>query len=417
MTECIAFCLMVCCNGVNVMQVEKLIELHELARKEAVNYPLRRFLYSDISQMEGRHFTGIVGPRGSGKTVMLRQYALEHQDAFYLAADTLEAGDDAWDIIQTLQEHYSYRTFLLDEIHFLPDAASLLKRLYDFRKLRVLFSSSVALAMHASAYDLSRRVRMATLFPFSYREYVFFKEGMSLKPLTVDAVAGGQWDPDHVRAGRFFNGYLRGGLLPFSLEEPDPLPLLRNTIEKVIARDIPSVMRLAVDELETIRRLLRFIGSSGVDGINYSSLSRNLGITKYKAEQYAGCLEKAFVLHRLFPAGTNVVREPKVLMAPPCRLLYRAYEEAAGGLREDFFVEAVKQAGLPVRYLKSRRGAKTPDFLVGEEGSEVVAEVGGKGKGRSQFKGIEDFRKVIFADTPVPDEKRVPLFMAGYLAP
>ncbi len=33
-------------------------------------------------------------------------------------------------------------------------------------------------------------------------------------------------------------------------------------------------------------------------------------------------------------------------MAPPSRLLYRDYEDAVGGLREDFFVEAMKQAGI-----------------------------------------------------------------------
>jgi len=43
----------------------------------------------------GKHLTEIVGARGTGKTVLLRQYALEHDDAFYLSADTLDQGDDA----------------------------------------------------------------------------------------------------------------------------------------------------------------------------------------------------------------------------------------------------------------------------------------------------------------------------------
>jgi hypothetical protein len=41
------------------------------------------------------------------------------------------------------------------------------------------------------------------------------------------------------------------------------------------------------------------------------------------------------ILHEILPAGTNVLREPKILMAPPTRLLYRDYEDAVGGLRED----------------------------------------------------------------------------------
>ncbi len=353
---------------------------------------------------------------GAGKTVLLRQYALEHKDAFYLSADTLEPDDDAWELIRKLSKHYGFRTFLLDEIHYLPDPTALLKRLYDFLDVRILFSSSFALAMQASAHDLSRRVRLLDLYVFSFREYLAFAHGISLPPLSLERVAVRRWEPDHLRAGRFFDEYLRGGLLQFSLEEPEPLGFLESIIEKVITRDLPSVARLVVDELECIRRLLRFVGRSQIDGINYSSLSRNLGITKYKAEQYVGCLERAFILHQVLPAGTNVLREPKILMAPPTRLLYRDYEDAVSGLREDFFAEAMKQAGIRFQYLKSTRGAKTPDYLIEDAPERLVVEIGGRGKGREQFKGVEIDRKLVFAHSPAPERHRLPLFLLGYLS-
>lgn len=398
------------------MSINRLLELHELAKQEGRRYEKRRFLYDRLERESGKHFIGIVGPRGAGKTVLLRQYALHHKNAFYLSADTLDPDDDLWDILQKLKEHYGFSTFLIDEVHFLRDAAGLLKRLYDFLDVRVLFSSSVALAMRASAHDLSRRVRLLDLHTFSFREYLVFHRDLLLPTLALSELDTTPPTPEYLRPGRFFDAYLRGGLLPFSLEEPEPLPFLENILEKVIARDIPSVARLAVDELDIIRRLLRFIGRSGVDGINYSSISRNLGITKYKAEQYVDCLEKAFVLHRVFPKGTNVLREPKILMAPPYRLLYRDYEDAVGGLREDFFVEAMYQASIPFHYLKSTRGAKTPDYLIEGGPEKLVVEIGGKGKGREQFKGIDIDRKLIFVHTDAPKGKRLPLFLLGYLA-
>jgi predicted AAA+ superfamily ATPase len=398
------------------MNIHRLLELHDLAKEECRKYSRKRFLFEQLVRKEGRHFIGIVGARGTGKTVILRQYALEHKDAFYLSADTLEPDDDAWELIQKLTKQYGFRTFLLDEVHFLPDPTGLLKRLYDFLDVHILFSSSVALAMRASAHDLSRRVQLMDLRVFSFREYLAFTQDMFLPPLSLEEVATGQWKPDHLRAGRFFDEYLRGGLLPYSLEEPQPLSFLESIIDTVITRDIPSVVRLIVDELECIRRLLRFIGRSAVDGINYSSLSRNLGITKYKAEQYIGCLERAFILHQVFPAGTNVLREPKILMAPPTRLLYRDYEDAVGGLREDFFVEAMKQAGIRFQYLKSTRGAKTPDFLIEDTPSRLAVEIGGRGKGREQFKGVKIDRKLVFAHSPAPERHRLPLFLLGYLS-
>ncbi len=398
------------------MSITRVLELHELAKKQCKGYPRKRFIYEKLERNEGRHFTGLVGPRGTGKTVLLRQYALSHQDACYLSADTLEPDDDLWDLIGKLTEHYGFRTFLVDEIHFLEDASGLLKRLYDFRDVQVIFSSSVALAMRASAQDLSRRVRLLELHNFSFREYAAFKLGQTLPLCSLEQLVKREWTPDHLRVGRLFEEYLiRAGLLPFALDEPEPLPFLANVVEKVIASDIPRVVRLTIDELDKIRKLLRFIGRSAVDGINYSCLSRNLGITKYKAEQYVDGLEKAFILHRVYPEGTNVLREPKILMTPPCRLLYRDPEDAIGGLREDFFVDMLRQAGIELNYLKSTRGEKTPDYLVAGAPDKLVVEIGGPGKGRQQFKGIEIDRKLVFAHTHIPTAGNVPLFLIGYL--
>ncbi len=48
----------------------------------------------------------------------------------------------------------------------------------------------------------------------------------------------------------------------------------------------------------------------------------------------------------------------------PTRLLFRDFEDALGGLREDYYVETMKQVGIRVQYLKSTRGTKTPDYLI-----------------------------------------------------
>ena len=399
------------------MTIDRLLELHDLARQDGLRYERRRQAFEAVTGDIGRHHLGLVGPRGVGKTVLLRQYAAAHEGAFYLSMDALDPEDDPWDTLRTLHERYGYGCLLLDEVHFLPDATALLKRLYDFLDVRVVFTSSVALAMRASAHDLSRRVRLVELRTFSFREYLRFSHGLELEPLDLETVVDGAWSPAHLRVGRHFDGYLLGGgLLPYALDEPDPFPLLANILDKVVARDLPTVVRLAVDELDHIRRLLRFLGRSGVDGISYSSLSRNLGITKYKAEQYVDCLEQAFVVHRIMPVGTNVLREPKILLAPPCRLLYREPEDCIGGLREDYFVEALRQGGIPFDYLKGTRGQKTPDYLVTCGGKRMAVEVGGRSKGREQFKGVEVDRKVVFAHGDALQEGVVPLFMAGFLA-
>ena len=394
--------------------LSRLAELHHLALDRGREHQRERSLADEIRQTEGKHLAGIVGPRGVGKTVMLQQLAGRDERAFYVSADTLD-GADLFELLGRLRSAFDVETFLIDEIHFCPDYPSVLKRVYDFLGIRVVFTSSVSLSLLDAAEDLSRRVRLHRLMPFSFREYLAFAHARELPRLDLEDIVERRWTPGHLLAAPLFDRYLKGGLMPFALEEQDVLSLLSNILTRVLHRDIPAVARLMTEEIGKIERLLRFIGRSSVDGINYSSLSRNLGITKYKAEAYVTLLERAFVLTRLLPAGTNVLREPKVLMRVPYRLMYRDMDDAIGGLREDITVEMLHTAGIACEYLKSTRGGKTPDFLVPSPAGDLVIEVGGKGKGRSQFKGVTVDRKLVFVHGERNDGIFRPLHLLGFL--
>jgi len=401
------------------MDFTKILELDRLARQDIGRFPKKRFLFSGLISEQGRHFTGIVGPRGVGKTILLKQLALENANSLYLSLDTWEDGD-LFETARILIERQHLKILLLDEVHFLPNFQQILKKIFDFLPIKIIFSSSVALALTDSAYDLSRRVKLLPLMPFTLGEYISFIAGTNLAPLTLDMIVNQAYSSDYLKYGFRFDEFLRGSLYPFALEEPDALPFLRNVLDKIIQRDIPAVAHLAVEDLGNIRKMIAFIGKSSVEGINYSSISKNIGITKYKAELYIQLLEKAFVLNPVFPAGTNVLREPKVLMHLPFRLLYLPYDQALGALREDFFGEMMKIAGIQFHYLKSTRGAKTPDYIVMREGMrDCVIEIGGVGKGHEQFKGISSAaQKIILAHSSAPTHKDAhPLALIGFLPP
>lgn len=390
-----------------------ILEYDRLAREDVKKYHKSRFLFSDLERGAGKHFTGIVGPRGVGKTILLRQLAQKHEHSLYVSLDTVQ--EDLFALAKKAKEDFHVQHLLLDEVHFHPSFDEGLKKIYDHLDLNVIFTSSVALALYESQYDLSRRVLLKKLYPFSFREYLFFKYGVKFAPLSLDDILNKKVERDFFSYAGNFHDYLRGGIFPFSMDEPLALDLLKNIRAKVIRRDIPRVTDVAVSELETIEKVLAFIGTSGIDGINYSSISRNCGITKYKAEQYVRLLEKAFVLHQVFPKGTNVLKEPKILMSVPYRLLYADFQRARGGMREDFFVEVMRSLDMDVSYLKSTRGKKTPDYLLSHQGKNIVIEIGGKGKGREQFKGITPDKKIIAADADMTDDLRRPLFLFGFL--
>jgi len=394
--------------------IQEFFELHRLALEKVSQYPRHRFLFDRVTISTGKHFLGVVGPRGVGKSILLRQWCAQLSKALYLSVDAF-SDLPLFEVVKCISQDYGITHFFLDEVHFLPHIDAELKKIYDFLDVSIVFTSSVALGMYRSQQDLSRRVRIIELPPFSFHEFLYFKTGKRLSALTLQDIFQKNWQMDHLAQLSYFDSFLKGGNMPFALEEDTPLPLLANILHTIIHKDIPRLHPLTTDELSLIEKMVQFIGKSTAEGISYSSLSKNLGITKYKAEQYVDLLCHSFVLHRLLPKGTTVTKEPKILMHLPYRLLYRSFEEAIGGLREDFAVSTLLENGISLHYLKSKTGAKTPDFLLRYNEETVVIEVGGKNKGLSQFKDVEYDKKLIFSHTNHSDEIRRPLFILGYL--
>ncbi len=396
------------------MKIDKIFELDEIAKKDAHKYTKKRFLFDTITELKGKHFKGIIGPRGTGKTILLKQLANYYKKSIYISADTLDRDEDLFSLLKELNKKYDIRNVFIDEIHFNIGYAKHLKNIYDFLELNLFFTSSVAISLETS-YDLSRRVNLYLLSPFSFREYIFFNKDILLKEISFDDILSENFN-DYPRYEYLFKDYLSGGNYPISIEENNLLPLLSNILKKIIYSDIAVFGNLNFNELDSIENIVKFIGKSHVEGISFSSVSKNTGITKYKAIQYLKLLEKSFVINIVYPKGTNVLKEPKVLMRVPYRLLYRKQEDVMGYLKEDFFIDMLKAKGIKVYYLKSKQGRKIPDYLVQTKDKEIVVEIGGKGKGFSQFKGIKIKDKLILTYPSSSDiSKKKPLFLVGFL--
>jgi len=394
--------------------IRKIFELNELTREVVKKYPKKRFLFNIVRELKSKHFKGIVGPRGSGKTVLLEQLSVYFKDSVYISMDTLEPDSNLFDIVKNLNLNYKIKNFFIDEIHFNRDYKKSLKNIFDFLDVNLFFSSSVSISTLDSSYDLSRRIKFYYLYPFSLREYLFFKKDVLLEPLSLKDIIQND-NLEYLRYEYLFDEYLKGGNYPISLEESDITEPLENILKKIIFKDIASSANLGFGELHTVENLLKFIGRSHAEDMSYTNIAKNIGISKYKAIKYLQLLEKSFVLNIVFPKGTNVLKEPKILMRVPYRLLYNDFENAIGYIKEDFFADMMKYGDIEFYYLKTKRGKKTPDFLIKYEDKEFIFEIGGKSKDRKQFKGIETKNKYVFAYPHIPEKNQKPLFLIGFL--
>jgi hypothetical protein len=83
------------------------------------------------------------------------------------------------------------------------------------------------------------------------------------------------------------------------------------------------------------------------------------------------------------------------------------------------FDEYLKGGNMPfyldINYLKSKRGGKIPDYYISDNENSFIVEIGGKGKGREQFKGVDEKKQLILTHSERMDGIRRPLFLAGFL--
>jgi predicted AAA+ superfamily ATPase len=93
------------------MQMEKILELHNLAKESAAKFDKKRFIYEDIKKvLIDRLFIGVAGLRGVGKTVLLRQLSRELENSFYISMDALDAGLNLFELAKELGDNYKINT-------------------------------------------------------------------------------------------------------------------------------------------------------------------------------------------------------------------------------------------------------------------------------------------------------------------
>jgi len=401
-------------------KIEPLLRLNQQAKEKGRVYLKKRYLFDRLLMEKNKNtIIGISGLRGSGKTILLCQLLNQLSSSFYLSGDSID-NINLYELADFLIKNYRIKNLLIDEIHYLKDWSRQLKLISDFLKVKVYFTSSISLNILSLKSDLSRRVKIIDLPIFSLREYLDFKFSQRLSPLKFQDIIKNykKLFQKFYQQEAYFNDYLSQPL-PFMLDDPSH-QLVKQVAEKIIEKDLFCYSNLTRIDIEAMKNIINFIANTPISDINYSVLSKNIAITKYKAKQYVDYLEKGYLLKSIFPFSSSVIKEPKIVLTLPFRqvLNYRLTDEQLrGALREEFFTQSIGYLNQPLYYLKSKRGAKTPDYLFIFNGNKYIFEIGGQKKGFSQFKGISDqYKKYLVVYPGVSQNNKIPLILFGLLS-
>src|SRR3990167_2462656 len=164
----------------------------------------KRFLFADFNI--NQRLTGLIGPRGVGKTTLLLQYIKANftnlNNVLYFSADHIYFSDHTLlEFIDHLYRIDGITFFFIDEIHKYTNWSQELKNIYDsYPKIKIVFSGSSSIDLIEGTYDLSRRAKLLHLPGLSFREYLNIETKNEFEAISFDELIA-----DHQKIAAHFS--------------------------------------------------------------------------------------------------------------------------------------------------------------------------------------------------------------------
>lgn len=381
----------------------------------------KRFLYDSFKIAR---LTGLVGPRGVGKTTLMLQYIKEQRSSteriFYFSADSVYLQQTTlFEFVNELYLTDGYRLIFIDEIHKYTNWSQELKNLYDgFPDLQIVFSGSSMLDIVKGSYDLSRRARMFNLPGLSFREYLYFKTGVKhpkieLNELLSDASQFSKLSLIEMLKGHF-SDYLQKGYYPFAFDEPESFEeRMMRIIDKTIFEDIAGFYKIKTENLHIFKKLLGYLATIPPGEVNTHNIAQSMKIASQTVNHFLEILSEVGLVNIVWPdeGGKQLLRKAKKIFLKNTTLLYVLHQFtnehlSIGMMREIFFLQALDDIGMDTFY------AKKGVFIV----NDVVFEIGGKNKGRKQLRDVEQQAYLVKDDILIAAAGTLPLIYFGFLS-
>ena len=363
---------------------------------------------------------GIRGARGVGKTTLLLQhikkvYGADPSVALYASLDHLYFANHS--LLDLAEEFYKKggKCLCLDEVHKYAGWSRELKNIYDgFPGLQVVFTGSSLLNILNAEADLSRRCVSYDMQGLSFREYLLFKENISLPVFSLEDVLRQPLEltrqvNDVCRPLQYFHKYLQEGYYPFFLEENiDYLTQVQKVVNMILEVELPQLGNVSVANVRKLRSLLSVVSSGVPFAVDISKMAQMAELQRNTIVDYLGHLGRAKLVNLLYSDVLNLKRmqKPDKIYIENPNLLYALSltRVESGTVRETFFVNQLA-CQHTIEY------ANRADFIVDRT---FTVEVGGANKDGKQIAGQEN-AYIAADDIEYAFGNKIPLWLFGFL--
>ena len=328
---------------------------------------------------------GITGPRGIGKSTMILQRILKHQEEgyhLYVAADNMYFTTHtltglADDFVKEGGTH-----LYIDEVHKYKNWSRELKQIYDvYPDLHIVFTGSSILDIQKGEADLSRRALMYSMQGLSFREYLEMEHQIKAPVYSLEDILAHKVNlPEVDHPLPLFREYLWKGYYPFSNESG-----FEQRIEQVVSQtvevDIPQYADMKASTARKLKRMLSIISGLAPYKPSIENLATEISASKNNIPDYLIYLEKAGMIGQLRD-NTGGLRglgkvEKVYIDNPSLMWILSNGTPDIGNLRETFFYNQM-------RVMNDIISSKESDFVI----REYTFEIGGRKKGKKQIENV-----------------------------
>lgn len=245
---------------------------------------IERQLHTIASRYLGsRRVLVLLGPRGAGKSHLLRLWADEREyEALFLNGEDLRVQEllDPANSGRFMTMLGSSRFFILDEARKIPDITeTVLRLLDDAEAVKIILAASSSDAFGDDPDDPLRGQKYTFhLFPLAEKELPPGDQGAPLMERLI------------------YGCYPALFSLTGQKEKED---YLRSVVNDCIYKDIPAAEGIRVSE--KIGRLMLLLAERTGNELSMNELGKELSISKNTAEKYLEVLSRLFIIHPVAP--------------------------------------------------------------------------------------------------------------------
>jgi predicted AAA+ superfamily ATPase len=318
----------------------------------------------------------ITGPRRGGKSSLMKlicddlikKYKVSPSNILYLNFEDerfieFNTSDFAkiYELYLQINKPTGRQYFFLDEIQNVTGWERWINRLYENENIKIFITGSNASLLRSEiSTALTGRNRVITNFPFSFREFLVFRnyrlEENDFYQTKKRAIIKS-----------FFQEYLKLGGYPEIIKINDP-NLLEQYFKDIVYRDI--LPRYSVKKIKEIRELCLFLASNLGSIHSYNKLLSFMGVKSINTvKSYLEILEEVFLFFQINLFDYSIKRQiynPSKIYIIDTALgnsISFKFSENIGHIYENLVFLELKRRNKEIYYWKSKKG-KEVDFLI-----------------------------------------------------